>query len=220
MTGDSCQLGEFWTGSFYILRSLSQAGGDDIGPGRGSTARAADLDRLRSLVYHDAMKSVEVLRKELLSLLDGGNAHMSFADVVAEFPMDRINSKPANCPYSFWHFVEHIRIAQWDIVEFILNPQHASPSWPEGYRPRPGEKTDARGWAASVAGVLEDLERAKGLVVNPSTDFFKPIPHAPGYTIFRELLLIADHNSHHVGELAIMRQIEDLWPRGGEYLTG
>ncbi len=93
----------------------------------------------------------KVLRKELLALLDSHNAHMSFADAVADFPMEHINSKPANCPYSFWHLVEHIRIAQWDIVEFILDPEHESPRWPEGYRPRPEEKTDEAGWAKSVA---------------------------------------------------------------------
>jgi hypothetical protein len=166
------------------------------------------------------MKDDKVLRNELLALLDGGNAHMSFADAVADFPMKHINAKPANCPYSFWHFVEHIRIAQWDILEFIVDPNHRSPVWPEGYRPRPEEKTDEAGWAKSVAGVLADLERVKHIVIDPMTDFFGPIPHATGYMIFREVLLVADHNSHHVGELAIMRQIEDLWPRGKKYLTG
>ncbi len=166
------------------------------------------------------MKDDKVLRTELIALLDSSNAHMSFADAVADFPMGSINAKPANCPYSFWHLVEHIRITQWDILEFVLDPKHASPRWPEGYRPRPEAKTDEAGWRTSVDAVLADLERLKRLVTELSTDFFGPIPHAPGYTIFREVLLAADHNSHHTGELAIMRQIENLWPRGREYLTG
>jgi hypothetical protein len=166
------------------------------------------------------MSDDKVLRKELLALLDGGNAHMSFDDAVADFPMEMINAKPANCPYSFWHLVEHIRITQWDILEFVVDPGHKSPRWPEGYRPRPSEKTDEAGWAKSVSGVLADLERLKRIAADPATEFFAPLPHAPGYTIFRELLLAADHNSHHVGELAIMRQIEDLWPAGRKYLTG
>jgi DinB superfamily len=166
------------------------------------------------------MNDDKVLRKELLSLLDGGNAHMSFADAVADFPMERINAKPANCPYSFWHLVEHIRIAQWDILEFVVNPKHASPRWPEGYRPRPEEKTDEAGWTRSVGAVIADLEKVKHIVSDPSTEFFMPIAHAAGYTVFREILLMADHNSHHVGELAIMRQIEDLWPEDRRYLTG
>lgn len=175
---------------------------------------------LRSLERRPILKDDKVLRKELLALLDSTNAHMGFADAVAEFPMDRINAKPANCPYSFWHLVEHIRITQWDIVEFIVDPKHKSPRWPEGYRPRPDAKTDEAGWAQSVGAVLADLDKLKKIVSDPSTDFFGPIPHAPGYTVFREVLLAADHNSHHVGELAIMRQIEGLWPKGREYLTG
>ena len=78
------------------------------------------------------MTSDKVAREELIALLDGGNAHMGFDDVIADFPMEHINSKPLNNPYSFWHFLEHIRIAQWDILEFIRNPQHVSPKYPRG----------------------------------------------------------------------------------------
>jgi hypothetical protein len=166
------------------------------------------------------VKNEEILRKELLALLEGGNAHMGFAEVVADFPMEHINARPPNCPYSFWHFVEHIRIAQWDILEFVVNPAHRSPPWPAGYRPRPGELTDEAGWTRSVRAVLDDLEAVKALVREPKTGLFDPIPHAPGYTVFREVLLVADHNAHHVGELAILRQVAGLWPRGREYLTG
>ncbi len=84
------------------------------------------------------MDSNKVVRKELLKLMRGGNAHMSFDQAVANFPMDKINSKPPNVPYTLWHLLEHIRIAQWDILEFIHNPEHVSPSWPEGYWPERG----------------------------------------------------------------------------------
>jgi hypothetical protein len=166
------------------------------------------------------MKADELVREELLALLEGGNAHMDFAEVVADFPLRHINSKPPNTPYSFWHFVEHIRITQWDILEFIRNPDHVSPSYPEGYRPRPEAKTDAEGWRRSVAGVLADLEALQEIVRDPKTDLFAPLPHAPGYTVFREIVLAADHNAYEVGELAIMRQVMGLWPPGREYLTG
>ena len=122
------------------------------------------------------MKDDKVLRTELIALLDSSNAHMSFADAVADFPMGSINAKPANCPYSFWHLVEHIRITQWDILEFVLDPKHASPRWPEGYRPRPEAKTDEAGWRTSVDAVLADLERLKRLVTELSTDFLGPFP--------------------------------------------
>lgn len=166
------------------------------------------------------MTTDAVVRKELLSLLGGGNAHMSFDEVVADFPLEHINSKPPKCPYSFWHFVEHIRIAQWDILEFIRNPDHVSPDYPEGYRPAPDETADRNQWRKSVDGVRADLEALKSIVKDAKIDLYGQIPHAPGYTIFREIVLAADHNAYHVGELAIMRQVMDIWPAGNQYLTG
>ena len=166
------------------------------------------------------MKADSVVREELVALLEGGNAHMSFDEVIADFPVDKINAKAPHTPYSFWHFVEHIRIAQWDILEFIRNPDHVSPKYPEGYRPRPHEKTDARGWQASIDGVRADVEALKDIVRDPKTDLFAEISHARGYTIFREIVLAADHNAYHVGELAILRQVTELWPEGRKYLTG
>lgn len=166
------------------------------------------------------MKADRVVREELVALLEGGNAHMSFDEVIADLPVDRINAKAPHTPYSFWHFVEHIRIAQWDILEFIRNPDHVSPKYPEGYRPRPDEKTDAGGWQSSVDGVRADMEALKAMVRDPKIDLFGPIPHAPGYTIFREIVLAADHNAYHIGELAILRQVTELWPDGRKYLTG
>jgi len=162
----------------------------------------------------------EVVRRELVALLEGGNAHLSFDDMIADFPLEHINSKAPNTPYSFWHFVEHIRIAQWDILEFIRNPHHVSPDYPEGYRPRPDAKTDEEGWQKSLDGFRTDLEALKKMVTDRKTDLFAPIPHARGYTICREIVLAADHNAYHIGELAIMRQVMDIWPATNKYLTG
>lgn len=166
------------------------------------------------------MKDAEVLRKELLALLEGGNAHMGFADAVADLDPARANDKPPNCPYSIWHTVEHIRIAQWDILRFILDPKHESPPWPEGYRPKPETTCTPVTWKASVDAVLSDLESLKALVLDPARELFAPLPHAPAYTLFRELLLAADHNAHHVGEILMMRQVLGLWPAQRPYLTG
>ena len=166
------------------------------------------------------MKADDVVRTELLALLEGGNAHMGFDEVIADFPLEHINSKAPHTPYSFWHFVEHMRIAQWDILEFIRNPDHVSPKYPEGYRPGVDETTDDKGWRKSIAGFQADLEALKGIVKDKKTDLFAPIPHAPGYTIFREIVLAADHNAYHAGEIAVMRQVMDIWPAGREYLTG
>jgi len=164
------------------------------------------------------MKNDSLLREEVLALLEGGNAHFTFDEVLADFPAESINAKPPNTPYSFWHFVEHIRIAQWDIVEFVRNPRHVSPRYPEGYRPRPDQTTDWNGWQESCRRFNDDLEALKELVRRG--DLLAPLPHAPGYTLLREALLAADHNAYHVGEIAVMRQVMQLWPQENLYLTG
>jgi hypothetical protein len=161
-----------------------------------------------------------VAREELLALLDGGNAHMSFDEAIDGIPLSRINDRPPQTPYSIWHFVEHIRIAQWDILEFIRNPDHVSPEYPMGYRPGADETTDETGWRRSVEGVRGDLEALKEIVRDPASDIFAPIPHAPEYTICREILTVADHNAYHIGELAMIRQVMGLWPPERPYLTG
>lgn len=166
------------------------------------------------------MKSEGLLRKELLELLQGGNAHFGFQEVLAEFPLDYINKKPPNTPYSFWHFVEHLRIAQWDILEFIRNPAHESPAYPSGYRPAADRTTDAAGWQDSCERFLADLEALQDMVRDEKVDLLAPLPHARDYNVLREVLLAADHNAYHIGELAIMRQIMGLWPAHNRYLTG
>jgi len=166
------------------------------------------------------MKSDQVMRGELLALLEGGNAHMSFEEALADFPPEFINEKPPATPYSFWHFVEHLRIAQWDIVQFIRDPGHVSPPYPQGYRPAPGRRTDLAGWRRSCQGFSRDLEALVELVRDQRVDLLAPLPHAPHYTIFREALLAADHNAYHIGELAILRQVMGIWPAHNRYLTG
>lgn len=160
------------------------------------------------------------MRSELISLLEGANAHMSFEEAVAEIPLPRINEKPPRTPYSLWHFVEHIRIAQWDILEFIRNPQHVSPDYPMGYRPSPDTTTNEEGWLNSLEGVHSDLRALKAIVMDPHTNLLAPLPHASGYTIFREILTVADHNAYHIGELALLRQVMGMWPDHLAYLTG
>lgn len=166
------------------------------------------------------MKADHVMRSELLALLEGGSAHMGFDEVVADFPTEFINASPPNTPYTFWHFVEHLRIAQWDILEFVRNPRHVSPQYPTGYRPAPSQKTDLEGWLKSCGGFQSDLKALQEMVMDQSLDLLAPIPHARGYNIFREIVLAADHNAYHIGELAIMRQVMDIWPATKRYLTG
>ncbi|MBD3343977.1 MAG: DinB family protein [Chitinivibrionales bacterium] len=166
------------------------------------------------------MRNNESIRQEIVALLDGGNAHMTFDDVVAEFPIRLINTKSPDIPYAPWHFLEHMRIAQWDILEFIRNPSHVSPSYPEGYRPKAKEQADKNMWHSSVNKFLTDLKDLIELAENPEIELFAPLPHAKTYTLFRELLLVADHNAYHIGEFALVRQVLNAWPPHMPYLTG
>ncbi len=162
----------------------------------------------------------DVMRTELVSLLTQGNAHMSFEDVVEDFPLHLIAKRAPHTPYTVWHFVEHIRITQWDIVEFIRNPEHISPDWPYGYRPKASEKPTEEAWVRSIEQFKEDRDYLISLIKEPSLDLYSEIPHAPGYTYLREILTVGDHTSYHIGEVAIIRQVLNAWPEDNQYLTG
>ena len=159
----------------------------------------------------EIMKNEEYIRKELLDLLRGGNAHMSPEEAVNDFPLSRINDKAPNMPYTPWHILEHMRRAQQDIVLFIQDPEYVSPPWPQGFFPSPGKKTDQRGWKQTILGFVADRLELEKLIQDRETDLFAPIPHAKTYTIYREILVAADHNAYHTGELAFMRQVMKAW---------
>jgi hypothetical protein len=151
------------------------------------------------------------VREQLLALLRGGNAHMPFDEAIAKFPLAHINDYPPHVPYTPWHLLEHLRIAQWDILEFIRNPAHISPPWPEGHWPPRDARADADMWARTIAAFQADLHALQELVADPATDLYAPLPHAQDYTILREILVVADHNAYHVGEFAILRQVMETW---------
>ena len=154
------------------------------------------------------------VRKQLLHLLRGGNAHMTFDQAIADFPPEHFNTKPPNVSYSFWHLLEHLRIAQWDILEFVRRPEHASPAWPKGYWPHPDAQADQAAWDTTIRKFHADLQALQVMAENPEVNLTAPLPHAPDYTVLRELLLVADHNAYHIGEFGILRQITGLWPQG------
>jgi len=152
-----------------------------------------------------------VLRAQLKSLLDGGHAHVDFEKAVAEMPEARRGEKPRSLPYSPWQQVEHMRIAQWDILEYIRNPRHVSPPWPHGYWPAaapPGP--DA--WDRSVQSFKRDCEALRQLVTDPAAALFAQLPHGErGHTILREVLLAADHTAYHLGQLIVLRRLLGSW---------
>ena len=150
------------------------------------------------------------LREELLGLLRG-EAHMGFEEAIAAFPMDRINERPPNVPYTPWHILEHLRITQWDILEYVRNPDHVSPDWPEGYWPAPDAEGTADDYERTVEAFRVDLRAIEELVRDRGVDLFAPIPHAPRHTILREVRLVGDHNAYHIGEFAILRQVMGTW---------
>ena len=158
------------------------------------------------------MNSDKVLRKELLALLRGGEAHMSFDRAILGFPMKDINNRVPNGSYRVWHLLEHMRIAQWDILEFVRDPGHVSPSFPDGYWPQPDETATPALWRKTVKNINADLKAVQEIIENPKTDFFSPIPHAKGYTVFREILLVADHNAYHIAELVSLRRVLNMKP--------
>jgi len=153
----------------------------------------------------------KALRQHLLYLLKDGGAHAKFEDVVGDFPANLRGKKPANYPHTAWMLLEHMRIAQWDILEFSRNPQHASPKWPEGYWPKTEAPPSAAAWTKSVAGFQKDLKAMEALVSNPKTDLYAPLSWGDGQTVLREALLVADHNAYHLGQLVTLRRLLGAW---------
>ena len=150
------------------------------------------------------------LREHLLYLLRGGGAHIKFEEVVKDFSVELINSKAAGVPYTPWQLLEHMRIAQWDILEFTRSASHVSPEWPEGYWPDRSMEAGEEDWRKSAERFREDLRAFEKLIADPSTDLYAPVAHGEGQTVLREALLVADHNAYHLGALVTLRRaLED-----------
>jgi hypothetical protein len=152
------------------------------------------------------------LRKHVLYLLRGGGAHMSFDDFVNSFPADLCNRQIEGLPYTPWQVLEHMRLAQSDIVEFSCDPDHVSPEFPKGYWPKPDELGTSALWQKTVDEFRHDLQQMEKLVEDPVTDLHAKIPHGDGQTILREALLVADHNAYHLGTLTAMSRILKSYP--------
>jgi DinB superfamily len=150
----------------------------------------------------------ESLRDHLRSLLRGGNAHLTFDDFIADFPAELSGQKVEGLPYTAWQVLEHMRLAQWDILEFSRSAKHVSPKWPAGYWPAREAIGTTNQWNESIEKFQADLKEMENLIADPATDLFAKIPHGSGQTILREALLVADHNAYHLGVLlAISRML-------------
>jgi hypothetical protein len=153
----------------------------------------------------------KVLREQLAKLLEGGMAHASWQDVVADMPENLRGVKPEGSPHTAWQLLEHLRIAQWDILEFSRNSKHVSPQFPEGYWPSTDAPPNAEAWEKSAKAFGRDLAEMKKLVSDPKTDLFAQIAHGDGQTILREALLAADHNAYHLGQIVLVRKLLGAW---------
>jgi len=147
----------------------------------------------------------------LLELLRGGHAHATFGDAVKNLPFDKTGIRPRGAPHSAWELVEHMRIAQNDILRFSREPDYVSPKWPEGYWPGSPAPEDEAHWKKSLAAFRRDLKAFESLLRERAADLDKPFPWGQGQTLFREALLIADHNSYHIGQLVLLRRLLDAW---------
>jgi len=156
----------------------------------------------------------KILRQHLIELLQGGAAHIKFDDVVRGIPPKLLGKKVGGLPHSLWMLLEHLRIAQWDILEFSRNPKHRSPKWPEGYWPGTETPPSAAAWNASIKKFRQDLKAMEALVKSSKTDLFARIPWGDSQTILRETLLVADHNAYHLAQMLDLRRMLGEWPAG------
>ena len=155
--------------------------------------------------------SDKVLREHVIELLNGRGAHSGFDDVVKNMPEKLRGVKPDGLPHSAWMLLEHLRLAQWDILEFSRNRKYKSPQWPEGYWPEREAPPSKAAWDESIQQFRKDLKVMQQLVANPKTDLYARIPWGDGQTILREALLVADHNAYHLAQLVDVRRLLGAW---------
>ena len=154
------------------------------------------------------------VRNQLVRMLTLRQAHMDFEDAVADFPAEQINTRLPNADYTFWHLLEHIRICQKDILDYIQSDNYHWPNFPDDLWPDPSAETDLTGWQQTIAQFYADRQALVAIINDPAVDLFAPLPNSGEHrhNILREINIIASHNAYHTGELAIMRQVMELWP--------
>jgi hypothetical protein len=158
------------------------------------------------------MPEDRLLRGQLVDLLRGEGARMAFDDAVADFPADAMNRIIPNGTVTPWHMLEHIRLTQWDILDYIRNRDYVEPDWPADYWPPEDARATPEQFQATLNAFRADNDALRQIVRDPAMDVFAAIPNTPGHTIIREVRIVADHNSYHLGEFAILRQAMGTWP--------
>ena len=151
----------------------------------------------------------KILIQEITKLLIGGGAHVTFSDAIKEIKPETRDAKPAGIPYSIWQLVEHMRIAQWDMLQFCKDATHQSPKWPDDYWPKESGPDSWEAWTGAIQQIEDDLDEFIELVEH--ADLFQPLEHGDGQNVLREALQVADHNAYHIGEIIAIRRFLDDW---------
>ncbi len=158
------------------------------------------------------MPTESALREHVVNLLTVRQAHGTFEDAVAQMPVDRVGDRPEALPYSVWELVEHLRRAQRDILDYCRDPDYEAPDWPEGYWPDAATPSSADAWTEAVTGVQNDRSALCAFVRDEDLDLYDTVPSSDEHTYLREMLLVADHNAYHIGQIVAVRRQLDLWP--------
>jgi hypothetical protein len=170
--------------------------------------------KAKKSVKRNAAIEARELRQQVAYLLKGGGAHVQFNDAIDRLPANKRGAFAAGLPHTAWQLVEHMRLAQWDLLEFSRNPKHVSPEFPEGYWPNTPSPKSNNDWDRAVRDFKKNLREMIRMVQNPRSDHFSPIKHGQGQNILREALILADHNSYHIGQLICLRRALHTWPEG------
>lgn len=161
------------------------------------------------------MNNDQELRHQLTRMLTARQAHMDFEDAVANFPWNHINTRPPNCDYTFWHLLEHMRICQKDILDYIQSDHYTWPKFPDDLWPDTASIIDPAGWQQTIEVFLADRQALAAIINDSGVDLFAPLPNSGKHlhNILREINIVASHNAYHTGELGILRGVMGLWAR-------
>lgn len=152
------------------------------------------------------------LRSHLKDLLTWSSAHADLERAVKSVPPEYRGLRVENVPYTLWELLEHIRLAQWDILEFCRNSDYVSPNWPDDFWPAGPEPPTREDWQKSIDAIKRDRQELIEIIEDPGVDLFSAIPHGEGQTLVREAVLTADHAAYHVGQIVLLRRMLGIWP--------
>jgi uncharacterized damage-inducible protein DinB len=155
--------------------------------------------------------SDQALRDHVAALIGWEDAHAGLDRIVEGVPADKWGAAAPGLPYTLWQLLEHLRLTQYDILDFCRNPGYNQPRWPEDYWPAESDQPTPDAVAGSLAACRQDREALTALALDRKVDLFARIPHGTGQTYLRELLLVADHTSYHLGEMVVVRRALGIW---------